>query len=68
MGFLTTNQLFIAFGLITTIDVVNAISSWQEKAWIAVILAIILIPFDLFSLYHVVVYDTDLNPDYSIHA
>lgn len=67
MGFLTTDQLYIAFGLITAIDLAGTITSWQEHAWLAVALAFVLVPFDLFSLHSVTKYDTNIAPDYSIH-
>ena len=68
MGFMSTNQLFFAFSLVAAIDCVRGILSYQERARLEVLLAVMFVPLDLSVLYGVSQY-TEADhptPDYSI--
>lgn len=68
MGFMSISQLFVAFSLVAAIDCVGGILSYQERARLGVLLAVMFVPLDLSVLYGVSQYtETDHPaPDYSI--
>lgn len=68
MGFMTKDQVFLAMTLVTAIDLVGGVLSFQDRLWLGVVLAIMFVPLDCLVVYTVSQYtNTDHpSPDYSI--
>lgn len=68
MGYLSVDQLFLGFGIVAAIDMLGIISFWRAKAWLLVVVAVALIPFDFMFLQHVDKHVQTSAHDYTIRA
>lgn len=63
MGYLDKSSLFVAMAVIATLDAVSGILSFQEKAYLGVLMALMFVPLDLMVLKSAYSYtDADVPP------